>query len=426
MNYFNMTKEQLKTEYERLIQDYKNYQNKNLKLDMSRGKPSKEQLDLSNEMLNLNISDIEIDNFDVRNYGCLTGLPEVKKLFSDIFDIRNDEIIIGGNSSLNLMHDIISNLMLLPSSDLDKPWCQYKEIKFLCPVPGYDRHFSICEKFGIKMINIEMNDDGPNMDQIDQLIREDETIKGVWCVPMYSNPTGITYSDETVKRFSNLNPKARDFKIFWDNAYAVHHLYDKHNRLLNLISECKKNNKEDMVYQFGSTSKMTFPGAGISFLISSKNNISQVEKWISSQTIGYDKINQLRHLLFFKDSQGVREHMKKHAQILRPKFQMVDKILRENLKGTNLATWSRPLGGYFISLNTIEGCAKRVINLCQKASVIFTSAGATFPYGKDYKDNNIRIAPSYPTIDELKTSMELFCLSVKIASAEKLINNNIK
>ena len=415
MNYFDMTKEQLKTEYERLIQDYKIYQDKNLKLDMSRGKPSREQLDLSNEMLSLNISDVEIDNFDVRNYGCLTGLPEVKRLFSDVFDISPDEIIIGGNSSLNLMHDIISNLMLLPSSDSDKPWCKYN-----------DRHFSICEKFGIKMINIEMDSDGPNMDQIDRLIREDETIKGVWCVPIYSNPTGVTYSDETVKRFSNLSPKARDFKIFWDNAYAVHHLYDKHDILLNIIDECKKNNKEDMVYQFASTSKMTFPGAGISFLISSKNNISQVEKWISSQTIGYDKINQLRHLLFFKDSQGVREHMKKHAQILRPKFQMVDKILSDNLKGTNLATWSNPSGGYFISLNTIEGCAKRVINLCKKAGVIFTSAGATFPYNKDDKDNNIRIAPSYPTINELIISMELFCLSVKIASVEKMINSNSK
>lgn len=424
MKYTEMLKNELQVLYNKLINEYEIYKNKNLKLDMSRGKPSAEQLNLSMELFNTKLDDsnINIDNIDIRNYGCLDGLPSVKKFFSNILNVEESEIMIGGNSSLNLMHDVISNLMLLPPEDGCKPWCQYNKIKFLCPVPGYDRHFAICEKFGIEMINVDMLDSGPDMDTIEKLVSNDETIKGIWCVPQYSNPTGVTYSNQTVKRFANLNPKAKDFKIFWDNAYIIHHLYDQHPTLLNILAECKKNSKDDMVYIFSSTSKISFPGAGIAIIATSKKNILQLKKWFSVQTIGHNKITQAKHLLFFKDTKKLMLHMKKHANILRPKFEMVDYILDKNLNGTGLATWSKPLGGYFISLNTLNGCAKKVIYLCKKAGVTFTNAGATFPYGKDPKDNNIRIAPSYPAINELRESMELFCLAVKIASIEKLIN----
>lgn len=419
-----MSKNELQILYNKLIEKYKIYKGKNLKLDMSRGKPSPQQLNLSMDLFNiqLNDSNINIDNIDIRNYGCLDGLPSVKKFFSNILNVDESEIIIGGNSSLNLMHDVISNLMLLPSNDNCKPWCKYDKIKFLCPVPGYDRHFSICEKFGIEMINIDMQSSGPDMDAIENLVSNDETIKGIWCVPQYSNPTGITYSNQTVKRFANLRPKAKDFKIFWDNAYILHHLYKQHPTLLNILTECKKTLKDDMVYIFSSTSKISFPGAGLAVIATSKQNINQLKKWFSIQTIGYNKINQIRHLLFFNNIEKLISHMEKHANILRPKFEIVENLLSKNMEGTGLATWSKPLGGYFISLNTLNGCAKKVVSLCKEAGVTFTSAGATFPYGKDPKDNNIRIAPSYPEINELEVSIELFCVAIKIASIEKLIN----
>lgn len=429
MNYFNMSKEELKSEYNKLDKIYKNYKNKNLKLDMSRGKPSKEQLDLSNDILKQeflnfeNLKNFEIDGFDIRNYGCLTGLSSVKKLFSEVFNIDQNNMIIGGNSSLNLMHDIIANSMLFSSENNLKSWKDYKKIKFLCPVPGYDRHFLICEKFGIEMINININKDGPDIEKIEKLVSDDESIKGLWCVPKYSNPTGVTYSDDIVRRLANLTTKANDFKIFWDNAYAIHDLYDQSDNLLNIFEEAKKNNKQDMIYIFYSTSKITFAGAGIAFLVASENNLSKIKSWLSPQTIGFDKINQLRHLLFFKNSDAVKNHMKNHSKILSEKFLTVDKILTQNLSNTNLATWSKPSGGYFISLDTLDGCAKEVVKLCKEAGVIFTPAGATFPYGKDPHDKNIRIAPSYPTIDELITSIELLSLSIKLASIKKLIFN---
>ena len=360
---------------------------------------------------------------DIRNYGCLTGLESVKKLFSEVFETDTQNMLIGGNSSLNLMHDIIANSMLFSSSESKdcKPWKDYKKIKFLCPVPGYDRHFSICEKFGIEMINIKINSHGPDINKIEKLVSEDESIKGIWCVPKYSNPTGITYSDEIVRRLANLNPKAKDFKIFWDNAYAIHDIFDNPDKLLDIFEEAKKNNKQDMIYIFYSTSKITFPGSGISFLVASDNNLSRIKNWLAPQTIGFDKINQLRHLLFFKNSENIKNHMKKHAKILANKFLMVDQILTKNLSGTNLATWSKPAGGYFISLDTLDNCAKKVVNLCNEAGVIFTPAGSTFPYGNDPDDKNIRIAPTYPSIDELFTSIDLLCLCIKIISIEKLI-----
>ncbi len=421
MNYFEMTKENKRLEYRKLLAIYESYKNKNLNLDMSRGKPSEAQLDISRNILNIKIDDFNIDGFDVRNYGCLEGLDSVRELFAQLFDVKKSEVIIGGNSSLNLMHDIIMNLMFFDWNQGDSSKQQFRQIKFLCPVPGYDRHFAICEKFGIKMINVDMTSKGPDMGQIEALISKDEDIKGIWCVPQYSNPTGVTYSDDIVRRFANLEPKANDFKIFWDNAYAFHHLYEKHDNLLNLLNESKKNNKQDMVYIFSSTSKMIFPGSGLSVVISSDDNILKIKKWMSAQTIGYDKINQIRQLFFLKNAKNLSDHMRKHANILKPKFEITNQILEQNLKGLNLASWSKPRGGYFISLDLLDGCAKKVVELCKKAGVVFTEAGSTFPYKKDPNDKNIRLAPSFPPLDELRVAMELLCVAIKIASLERLL-----
>ncbi len=420
-----MSLSQLSEFLEKHLQDYESFKSKGLKLDMSRGKPEARQLELSNEMLDVlnSKSSLKTENgTDVRNYGVLDGIAEAKNLFSQMLGVSTNEIIIGGNASLNLMYDMIARTMILGNMDSEKPWGKYDKIKFLCPAPGYDRHFGICESLGIDMITVPMTSAGPDMDTVEKLVSEDDTIKGIWCVPMYSNPDGITYSDETVKRFASLKPKAKDFRIFWDNAYCVHHLTDTPDKLLNILDECKNAGTPNMVYIFGSTAKVTFAGGGVSMIGASEDNIKFTLKQLNFQTIGYDKINQLRHVRFFKDYSGLLLQMEKHKAILAPKFDAVIDMLEKELSPLGVAEWINPNGGYFISLNTFEGCAKRVVALCKEAGVVLTPAGATFPYGKDPLDRNIRIAPTFPPVDELMLAAELFCLCVKIASAEKLLN----
>ena len=422
--YQEMSKQQLSQEKQKLEKEYAEFCARNLKLDMSRGKPGKAQLDLTADMLDCVNSNMELkaeDGLDVRNYGGLDGIPEAKRLFSQLLDVSPDEIVIGGNSSLNLMYDMVSRAMLFGTEEDCKPWCKLDKVKFLCPVPGYDRHFAITEQFGIEMINIDMTSDGPDMDTVERLVSADEAIKGIWCVPMYSNPDGITYSDETVRRFAALRPAAKDFRIFWDNAYCVHHLGEVHDHLLNIMDECKQRGSEDMVYEFASTSKVSFPGSGVAVIASSKKNITRLKRQLSFQTIGYDKINQLRHVRYFKDADGIREHMKKHAAIIKPKFDLVLQMLEQEIAPLGIGTWNKPNGGYFISFNAMDGCASRIYELCQKGGVVLTKAGATFPYEKDPKDSNIRIAPTFPPLDELALAMQLFCICVKLASVEKLL-----
>ena len=424
MRYTDMNKEELEGLKSQLLTEYKEFQAKNLKLDMSRGKPESRQLDISMGMMDVLSSETPLkseNGTDCRNYGILDGIDEAKELFRQMIGVEKDEIIIGGNASLNLMYDTIAKALIFGVANGEKPWGKYDEIKFLCPVPGYDRHFAICESFGIKMINVPLLSDGPDMDIVEKLVAEDDTIKGIWCVPMYSNPDGVTYSDETVKRFANLKPKASDFRIFWDNAYCIHHLTDTPDTLLNILDECKKAGNDDMVYIFGSTAKVTFAGAGVAMMGSSKANISFINKLMTIQTIGSDKINQLRHVKFFKDFDGIKAHMIKHKDIIAPKFEAVLKKLEDDIAPLGIATWHKPNGGYFVSFNAMNGCAKRVVALCKEAGVVLTPAGATFPYGNDPDDKNIRIAPTFPPVSELETAMELFCLCVKIASIEKLV-----
>lgn len=394
-----------------------------LKLDMSRGKPSPAQLDLSLDMLThcLDGDYMSETGIDCRNYGVLDGIEEAKRLCMPMLGVAHDEIIIGGNSSLQLMYDTMARAMLLGVLGGDKPWGKNEKVKFLCPSPGYDRHFAICQSLGIEMITVPYTPDGPDMDVVEKLVSEDELIKGIWCVPMYSNPEGITCSDETVKRFANLSPKAKDFRIFWDNAYCVHHLTDKPDTLLNLMDELKKTGKENMVYMFASTSKITFPGAGVAVMAASEENIQATLKILNFQAISYDKVNMLRHVRFFKNLDGINAHMEKHKKLLAPKFAAVLDTLDREVGDMGILDWVKPNGGYFISVNTLPGCAKRVVELCKEAGVVLTGAGATYPYKKDPEDRNIRIAPSYPPIEELQMAIDLFCLCVKLASAEKLL-----
>lgn len=399
-------------------EEYDKFKAMNLQLNMARGKPSPEQLDLSMDMLDVLDSKSDLKGIDdYRNYGILDGIPEAKELFSKMLGVSEDEIIIGGNASLNLMYDIIADSYAFGVNG-STPWCKLDKIKFLCPVPGYDRHFAICEKFGIEMINIPTTESGPDMDMVEKLVSEDDSIKGIWCVPQYTNPTGYVYSDETVKRFAALSPKAADFRIFWDNAYVIHHLVENPRLVLNIMDECKKNGKENMVYILGSTSKITFSGAGVAAFASSKENLDNIKKTLGIRTIGYDKINQIRHVRYFKNYEGLLNHMKKHAAVIAPKFDVVVNMLEKEIAPLGIGTWTKPDGGYFVSFDSLPGCAKRIVTLCKEAGVTLTGAGAAFPYGKDPEDKNIRIAPTYPTIDELQTAMEIFCLSVKIASAE--------
>ena len=389
------------------------------------GKPSPEQLALTSDMLDIlnSKSDLTgINGDDYRNYGILDGIPEAKTMFADLLEVSTDEVMIFGNSSLNIMYDVVS-LSYTNGINGCLPWCRLDKVKFLCPVPGYDRHFTICESLGIEMVNIPYTDNGPDMDMIEKMVSEDESIKGVWCVPQYSNPSGIVYSDETVKRFAALKPKAKDFRIFWDNAYCVHHLVDEPKLILNIIDECKKAGNENMVYVFASTSKITFPGSGVAALASSAGNLKEIAKIMEARTIGHDKLNQLRHVKYFKTAEGIKEHMKKHQVILAPKFSIVIEKLEKEIAPLGIGSWVNPKGGYFISFDSVPGCAKRIVSLCREAGVTLTGAGATYPYGKDPEDKNIRIAPSYPSVEELSQAMDIFCLSIKIASAEKLLEN---
>ena len=420
MNIQNSSREQLQERLAVLMQEYNSYKALGLKLDMSRGKPGAEQLELTNDMLDpALLGDFKASNgFDVRNYGILDGIPECKKLFSEIVDVAPENIIVFGNASLTIMYDYVAQCMLFGAGG--EPWAKQSGIKFLCPVPGYDRHFSILEHFGIEMINIPSNENGPDMGMIEELVK-DEKVKGVICVPMYSNPSGITYSDETVRRFASLKPAAKDFRVIWDNAYCIHHVNDTHDKLLNIFDAAKENGTEDFFIEVTSTSKVTFPGAGISVLAASDNNIKAIKNRMTIQTIGYDKINQLRHVNFFKDKAGVEAHMQKHSDILKPKFDAVLSAFESKLAGKGIASWTAPNGGYFISLDVYEGCAKRTVALCKEAGVTLTGAGATYPYGKDPEDKNIRIAPTFPSRDELCKAVEILCLCVEIAAIEKIL-----
>ena len=420
----DLSKQELLSLQKELKEKYSKYKNMNLSLDMSRGKPGVEQLGVSEGLLKCiqtNEDCFSEDGIDCRNYSHLEGIPEARKLFADIMGLSPDEVIAAGNSSLNIMYDTVARGMLFGVLGSEKPWGKYDKIKFLCPVPGYDRHFTVCETFGIEMINVPMTAEGPDMDIIANLVESDETIKGMWCIPKYSNPEGITYSDETVKKLAQLNPKAKDFRIFWDNAYVVHTFSDKEDHLLNLMDELKKTGKEDMVFMFASTSKITFPGSGVAAIGASVNNIKHISKDFFPQTICSNKLNQLRHVRYFKDAKGIKEHMKKHAAFLKPRFEVVLKTLSEQFGDGELAEWANPNGGYFVSCNVMNGCAKRTIALLKEAGVTMTPAGATFPYGKDPCDSNIRIAPTFPPVDELQTAMDMFCLCVKLAAVEKLL-----
>lgn len=402
---------------------YKELCDKGLKLDMSRGKPAPSQLDLTLDMLThcLDGECISENGTDCRNYGILDGIKEAKDLCMPMLGVKEDEIIIGGNSSLQLMYDTIARAMLLGVLHGDKPWSKNEKVKFLCPAPGYDRHFAICQSMGIEMITVPYKADGPDMDIVEKLVAEDELIKGIWCVPMYSNPEGITYSDEVVKRFANLSPKAKDFRIFWDNAYCVHHLTDTPDTLLNLLEEAKKTGKEDMVFMFTSTSKISFPGGGLAVIGASAANIEFIKSQMTYQTIGFDKLNQLRHARFFKDFDGIKAHMLKHREIIAPKFEIVLNALDKEIAPIEFGQWHKPNGGYFISFNGLPGTAKRTVELCKNAGVVLTGAGATYPYGIDPEDKNIRIAPTYPTTEELAMAMEVFCVAVKLAACEVLL-----
>ena len=428
MSYSEMSREQLLKLRDELAAEYEQKKGLGLDLSMARGKPAKAQLDLSNPMLNIITEDTKTvgeDGMDVRNYGILPGIKEARKFFADVLDVKAENIVLYGSASLNLMYDTIARAYIkgiLGST----PWSKLDKVKFLCPVPGYDRHFTICEFFGIEMINIPMDENGPDMDMVEELVSSDSSVKGIWCVPKYSNPGGVVYSDEVVKRFASLKPAAEDFRIYWDNAYCIHHLYDDDQpEILNIVTECEKAGNPDMVYEFCSTAKVTFPGAGISAMAASKANIDATIKMMDAQIISHDKMNQLRHVLFFPTMDSLKEHMSKHAQIMRPKFEKVIQMLESELADCGIASWSNPKGGYFISFDAMEGCAKKIVAMCKDAGIVMTGAGATYPYGKDPMDSNIRIAPSFPPIDELIEACKVFIICVKIVSIDKILETKI-
>ncbi|BDF32800.1 putative aminotransferase [Lachnospiraceae bacterium] len=413
------------TSLEQLKDAYEDARGKHLKLNMSRGKPAPSQLDLSNALLGALDSYITEDGTDARNYGILDGIPECRRLFADLLDLNPDRMIIGGNSSLSLMFDTAAALSLFGTGG-NRPWQHYRyagtPVKFLCPSPGYDRHFRICEELGIEMIPIPLNEEGPDMDLVTTLVRQDPLIKGIWCVPLHSNPGGVCYSSRVVEQLASMETAARDFRIFWDNAYGIHHIYEE-VPLKNILDACERHGHPERAYYFFSTSKITFPGAGVALIASGPGNIKELKGHMSAQIISYDKLNQLRHVRHFKTPENIRAHMAMLADELRPKFDLVLSKLETELKGTGFASWSRPKGGYFISLDTRPGCAKRTVALAKDAGVVLTDAGATYPYGRDEKDSNIRIAPSYPTLEELAAAMDIFILCIKIAALE---TNNSK
>lgn len=421
--YTEMSETELKEQLAVLTKEYEAAKAKGLKLDMSRGKPSPAQLDVSNEMLDIVNSGtgcVSDSGTDCRNYGIMEGIPEARQLMGDFLRVPKENVFVCGNASLNIMYDCVSSAMLFGIMG-STPWCHLDKVKFLCPVPGYDRHFKITELMGIEMINIPMTENGPDMDMVEKLVSSDSSIKGIWCVPKYSNPQGVVYSDETVKRFAAIKPAAKDFRIYWDNAYALHYIYDENIEIPEILSECAKAGNPDLVYEFCSTSKISFAGGGISALASSEANLKWISKRMNVETISYDKINQLRHVRYFKNGDGLRAHMRKHAEFLRPKFDAVLEILDRELAGLDAGSWMKPMGGYFISFDAVPGCAKAIVNKCKEAGVVLTGAGATYPYGKDPDDSNIRIAPSYPTLEELKQAAELFTLCAKLATVEKLL-----
>ncbi len=406
-----------------LLERYQRFKAEKLNLDMSRGKPCPEQLDLSLGLITCLTKDDykTLDGTDCRNYGGVDGIPEARELLAPILDVDPEEVIVSGNSSLTLMYDLIVRGLLLGVPGGSTPWGKQPKVKFLCPSPGYDRHFAICNQLGIEMVTLELGETGPDMDQVERLVAEDESIKGIWCVPKYCNPTGTTYSDEVVDRLAKMKAKAPDFRIFWDNAYAVHHLNERPDHLKNIFQACKVAGNPDRVLLFSSTSKISFAGAGLSVMAGSENNINWLKKQVIIQTIGPDKLNQLRHVRFFKNFAGIESQMKKHAAIIKPKFDQVLTTLETELGGKNIATWTKPNGGYFISLNTLEGCAKKVVKMAAEAGVVLTGAGATYPYGNDPLDRNIRIAPTFPALAELKKAMEIVAVCVQLASLEKVL-----
>jgi aspartate/methionine/tyrosine aminotransferase len=417
-----MSKQERRKIKDELLPRYAQFQSRRITLDMTRGKPCSEQLDLSLGMLQGDIAGAYLTSsgLDCRNYGGLDGIPAAKSLFADYMGVEPDELILGGNSSLNMMHDTVLRAMVKAVADSTPPWGQLSKVKFLCPSPGYDRHFFICEYLGIEMIPIDMHENGPDMDQIEALVTADEAIKGIWCVPRYSNPTGSVYSDEVVERLANMKTRAADFRIFWDNAYAVHHLVDKPVQLKNLLTACKQAGNPERALMFGSTSKVSFAGAGLAIMAGSQTNMQWVTNQMAFQTIGPDKLNQLRHTLFFKDMGGIEAHMKKHAMILKPKFDAVQRILENELKGKGIAIWSKPQGGYFVNIDTLEGCATKVIKKAADAGVKLTQAGSTFPYKQDPVDRNIRIAPSFPPLADVQAAMELVAICIQLVSLDKL------
>lgn len=424
--YADMTKEELTSLKAALEEEYETFKQRGLSLNMARGKPAANQLDLSMPMLDIVNSNGPIKDAagnDVRNYGIVDGIAEARELMASILDDNADTTIVFGNSSLNIMYDTVARCWMFGTLG-STPWCQHDEVKFLCPVPGYDRHFGVTEAFGIKMLPVPMTENGPDMDIVEALVADDAAIKGIWCVPKYSNPGGVTYSDEVVDRLASMKCAAPDFRIFWDNAYAVHHLFDdpaEQDQLKDIAKACQAAGNQNRYFKFASTSKITFPGAGISALAASSDNVAEIKKRMGVQTIGHDKINELRHALFLKDGDGVAAHMAKHAAILRPKFELVLSVLEENLAPTGCGSWSNPRGGYFVSFDAPEGTAKRIVSLAKEAGVTMTGAGATYPYKDDPRDSNIRIAPTLPPLEELKEAMEVFVCCVRLASVEKLL-----
>lgn len=425
-SYMEMTKEELLQEKAALEAEYCKIKSQGLALDMSRGKPSAEQLDLSMGLLDAVDSKtvaVSENGTDVRNYGVLDGIPEAKRLIAEMINVKPENVIVYGNSSLNIMYDQIARAELFGICG-NTPWSKLETVKFLCPVPGYDRHFAITEEFGIEMINIPMTEEGPDMDLVEQYVNSDPAVKGIWCVPKYSNPQGVVYSDETVRRFAALKPAAADFRIFWDNAYAVHHIYESDQaEILNILDECEKAGKPDMVFEFCSTSKVSFPGAGIAAIASSGANISDIKKRLGMQTIGHDKINQLRHVAYFKNMDGIKAHMMKQAAVIRPKFEMLDEMLTAEIASRGIGNWMKPKGGYFISFEAMDGCAKAIVDKCKEAGVVLTGAGSPFPYKKDPKDSVLRIAPTYPSLEELTEAAKVFVTVVRLVSVEKLLKS---
>ena len=425
MDYLKCSAQELEQEYASLKKQYEDEKGKGLSLNMARGKPGKAQLDLSLGMLDVINSSSEFvgaDGMDCRNYGILKGIDECRQLFAEILGVEKENVMVGGSSSLNMMFDTISCMMTKPIVEGCKPWYEVENRKFLCPVPGYDRHFGITGYYGFEMIPVPMTEDGPDMDMVEELVASDDSIKGIWCVPKYSNPQGITYSDETVRRFAALKPAAKDFRIMWDNAYCIHDVTDTPDELLNIMEACKETGNEDMPILFCSTSKITFPGAGVAAMAASEKNMKVFTERYNYEVISYDKLNMLRHVKYFGNYQGVLDHMKKHKEVLQPKFEIVLNALDKELAPTATAQWTKPNGGYFVSVDVLPGTAKRVVQLCKEAGVVLTDAGATYPLGKDPKDSNIRIAPSFPPNSELEQAMEIFCICAKLAACEKLIN----